>query len=514
MLRLKGHKLEVAQLLLVVLPAFVLFGYNLSGVGGLVTVKDWAATFPSIDTVDTSGETKSHNSTVQVFHIRALGALFGSLACTWIGDPLGRRRTVLIAGILTFIGEVLECSAFQLAQFVVGRFILGLGVGILSTSVPVWQSECSQAKNRGQHVVLDGCFMAVGYCLQAWVNLAFYQIKTGPLSWRLPLAMPTLISLVLISSIFMFPESPRWLAKKGRYEQARQNLAVLRDLPEDGLEISSEINAIELSLEETSSAARKRDLFTMGEYKVFYRFALCMVLQFLQQWCGTNLISVYSTIIFQQGLGLDSQLSRIMSGAALTWKLISCSVAFYAVDRFGRRKLFMISGAGMSSCMTALAIASSFPKSDFGAQVASVFFVFLFNFFVPIGFLGANYLYVTEIAPARLRMPMTSFATANHWLWNFVILMVTPVAVETIGYQYYIVYAVLGACIPVLVFLFYPETMGRTLEQMEDLFREGKSISGIVRASLSPPLAEAARLDAILSKQSESSIRIERKDDV
>lgn len=110
-------------------------------------------------------------------------------------------------------------------------------------------------------------------------------------------------------------------------------------------------------------------------------------------------------------------MSRIMSGACLTFKLLSTSVAFFCIDRYGRRKLFMVSGAGMSGCMIALAVASSMPRSNYAAQIVSVFFVFLFNFFVPIGFLGANYLYCTEVAPSRLRMPMTSFSTANHWLW-------------------------------------------------------------------------------------------------
>lgn len=104
-----------------------------------------------------------------------LGALFGSLACASVGDILGRRKTVLLAAVLTFIGEVLECSSFGLAQFTIGRFITGLGVGALSTTVPVWQSECSRAKNRGQHVVIDGLFITVGYVLQAWINLGFFQ---------------------------------------------------------------------------------------------------------------------------------------------------------------------------------------------------------------------------------------------------------------------------------------------------------------------------------------------------
>lgn len=233
--------------------------------------------------------------------------------------------------------------------------------------------------------------------------IANIRIKTGSLSWRMPLVIPAIISLILIVSVYLVPESPRWLASKGRMENARNNLSTLRDEPVDSFEIANEMNAIELTLEATKSAARKRDLFKMGEDKVFYRFALCLVLQFFQQWCGSNLISSYSTTIFEQGLSLDAETARILSGACLTWKFLSSFVAFFTIDRFGRRKLFIFSGFGMSMCMTALAITNSFPKSNKAAQIASVFFVFFFNFFVPIGFLGCNYLYVTEVAPTRLR---------------------------------------------------------------------------------------------------------------
>lgn len=94
-------------------------------------------------------------------------------------------------------------------------------------------------------------------------------------------------------------------------------------------------------MEENTRAAKKRDLFTMGENKIFYRFALCLMLQFLQQWCGSNLISSYSTTIFENGLGSDSQTARILSGGCLTWKFLSSFIAFFTIDRFGRRKLFM-----------------------------------------------------------------------------------------------------------------------------------------------------------------------------
>ncbi|KAH7112818.1 general substrate transporter [Dendryphion nanum] len=486
---LTGKALQTSQLLLVVLPAFVLFGYNQSGVGGLLSLRDWNDHFPQINTVDAKGAEKSHKSTVQgaVVATFTIGALFGALACTWVGDVLGRRKIIFISAILTLIGEILQCTSFYLAQFIVGRFILGWGVGALSATVPVWQSECSSTANRGKHVVLDGCFISLGYLLEAWINLGFFEIDNGPLQWRIPLAIPCLISMVVMASVFTIPESPRWLVNKGRSEEARICLSKFRDLSPEDPEIHAEVAGIELALEETGrSAAKLSDIFTMGKDKLFYRFSLCIFLQFLQQMCGSNLISTYSTIIFQQGLGLDSETSRILSGGALTWKFFSCFVAFFTIDRFGRRKLFMFSGAGMASCMLALAVASSFPKSNQSAQIASAFFVFLFNFFIPIGFLGANFLYCTEVAPTRLRTPMAGISTANHWLWNFVVNMVTPVAIETIGWKYYLVFLIISALIIPTVYFGFPETMGRSLEELEMMFSEGNSIPSIVRESRRP----------------------------
>jgi hypothetical protein len=153
----------------------------------------------------------------------------------------------------------------------------------------------------------------------------------------------------------------------------------------------------------------------------------------------------------------------------------------------------------MGSCMLALAIASGYPKDNDSAAIASAFFLYLvssiphilpfnsnkqqFNFFVPIGFLGANFLYCAEVAPLKLRVSMASISTANHWLWNFVIVMITPVAIASIGSHYFIIFCVISYCIPLSVYLFYPETMGQSLEQIDAVFRDNDNFRAIVRAS-------------------------------
>ncbi|KAF7538803.1 hypothetical protein G7054_g2609 [Neopestalotiopsis clavispora] len=437
-LGLRGNALAAAQLLLVVAPAFILFGYNQSNLGGLVSLEDWTRVFPAIDTKHTTGHQKSTNATLQglVIATFTLGALPGCLSCSYTADRFGRRPIIALGALLTLVGEILEASSFHIAQLITGRVILGVGVGMLSGVVPTWQSECSSSETRGRQVVLSGLFIALGYVMQAWINLGFYQFSAGPLTWRPPIS---------IAAFF-------------------------------------KIAAIELSLEEQGGKkARLGDLLKMGEDKLLYRFGICLLLQFYQQMSGGNLISVYSTVIFQNGLGLDAQTSRILSGGTLTWKFISCFVSFFTIDRLGRRLAFMVSGTGMATCMLGLAVATSFPTSNFGAQITSVLFVFLFNFFIPIGFLGANFLYCAEIAPLRLRVAMSSISTANHWLCNFLVTMITPVAIQTIGYRYYILYTVIGFCIPFTVYFLYPETMGMRLEDIDLVFRESPSVWATVK---------------------------------
>jgi len=125
---MQGGRLGLAQIFLVACPSFILFGYNQSGVGGLVDFPSCIRRFPAIDTMNTTGAHKSHNATVQgaVIASYTIGALFGSLICTWIGDVLGRRRTIFTGALIALVGRALECTAYALAQFTVGRVILGI----------------------------------------------------------------------------------------------------------------------------------------------------------------------------------------------------------------------------------------------------------------------------------------------------------------------------------------------------------------------------------------------------
>lgn len=281
-----GHRLNILQTALIVMPSFICFGYNQAGLGGLLTEDDWVKTFPQIDTVHFTGALKKAHSTLQglVVATFVVGAMFGALSSAWSGDRFGRRNVIFVAGICSLIGIILEASAFGLAQFIVGRVLVGFGVGQLSSIVPVWQSETSAATNRGRHVVIDGLFICMGYTLESWIDLGFFEYKTGPITWRPPIAIGAFFSLTIIAFIYCFPESPRWLVMKNRSSEARKVISAFRAKPGDAIEVEAEIVGIELSLEEkTGHKVKLTDILTMGEDKLLYRFGLCMLLQFFQQ---------------------------------------------------------------------------------------------------------------------------------------------------------------------------------------------------------------------------------------
>ncbi|KAJ5230466.1 hypothetical protein N7489_011174 [Penicillium chrysogenum] len=505
----RGKALSVAQALLIVAPAFIVFGYNQSGLAPLASLQSWVSVFPEIDTINTEGALHAQHSTNKgtVIGSFQIGALIGALSCTFLGDRLGRRKTIFLGGILTIIGQLLQTAAYGLPQFVVGRVILGVGVGQLSVAVPVWQSECTSAKHRGQHVVVDGICICLGYVLCNWIDFGLSKVD-GALQWRIPLAISFFFSLTVVLSVFLLPESPRWLVRVGRIEEANSSLAAYKGLSDDDEAVRVEIAGIETSLESTVNSASIMEIFTASkadDERLIYRFCLCVALQFFQQMCGGNLISTYVSTIFEENLNMSSDLARILSSCAMTWKFFCSFISFFAIDRLGRRKIFMISGTGMSVCMIALAITNSF-KDNRNASIVSAVFIFLFNTFYPVGFLGGNFLYCTEVAPMRLRVAMSAISTGNHWLWNFVVVMITPVALDTIGYKYYIVYAVISACIPISVYLFYPETMNRNLEALNHVFRDAPTTWDIVSMARHLPQGEAAEVDMWMRTEEKGAI--------
>lgn len=393
-----------------------------------------------------------------------MAGIFGALACTLLGDVLGRRSTIFLAAFVNMIGAILMASSFSFAQFIVSRLVLGLGTGGIIATVSVWQSELSKASSRGSHVSAFGIFCGVGLLLALWLEFGL-SYCAGSVSWRFPLGFPILLSLIVMSFIYALPESPRWLMKMKRAAEAREILNILHGDPDT---VEREIQDIQLALD--MGSASLKTLFTMGPQRTFHRVVLAAFVQMMLQMSGVNCITYYASSVYELDLHFDPTTSRILAASSQFALVLGAVICSFTVDRYGRRSLMLFSAAAMSVCMACVAGLVS-NADDKGALKGAVFFIYLYTMVYTIGFLGIPFLYASEIAPIQLRAAVCGISTATSWLFNFVVVEITPVAFTDIGYKYFIVYAVLNAAFVPLIYCFLPETAGRDL--VSHPFRQG-----------------------------------------
>ncbi|APA09218.1 hypothetical protein sscle_04g039880 [Sclerotinia sclerotiorum 1980 UF-70] len=480
---LRGQALHRAMIWAVIMPAYILFGYNNAVAGGLLSLPAWIETFPRLNTITVVGIEKTSNSRLQgtVVALYTLGCFLGALSCIRIGDTLGRKRTIMLGAAINMVGAILQSSSYSLGQLIVGRLISGLGFGALTATAPNWQSECSKAQHRGCVVLLEGLFISAGLATAAWVSFGMSHV-TGGVTWRFPLALSIAWSVIVLITTPHMPESPRWLIKKGRIEEAREVVSALDDMPIDSAQVQADIAEIEEGLVITGKGSFC-DIFRMGNERLFHRTCLAVCGQMFQQLSGINALAFYQATIFETGLGLSAQTARILSASVFTWQTFCSPIGVLTVDRFGRRKLMMFAAFGMGSCMAVIAGTSSQITNTSCVAVAAAF-IFMFSLFFPTGFLGLTFLYASEVSPLSVRVPITAMSTGSAWIFNFIVAEITPVGFTTIGWRYYIIYACINFFLILPgVYFFFPETNGRHLEEVDQIFLRSKTIFDAVRVS-------------------------------
>nr|GAT45591.1 MFS sugar transporter [Mycena chlorophos] len=502
---LRGQSLNAALVWAVIMPAYLLFGYYNGVAGGLLDLPEWVKLFPEIATIGVTGAQKTHNSHIQgtVVALYTLGALFGALSCFVIGDSLGRRRTIMLGAAVSAVGSILQCSAFSFPQLIVGRIICGLGFGAISATAPNWQTECSRAGHRGFVVMLEGLFISGGLVIQAFLNFGLSFAKGG-VTWRFSLALPVLFNLIVFFSMPCWPESPRWLVKQNRIDEAKHVLAALDDVSIDDPHIADEIRAIEISLEETGQGSF-RDIFSNGPSRFANRAFIAAATQCFQQMSGINVLGYYQTTLFQTYLGLDGTTSRILTATVFSWQTLCAPIGAFTIENVGRRKLMITGAAGMGLCMCLVGALTSHPENK-AAVHGAIAFIYLFSTFFVSGFLGLAFLYSSEIAPLSVRTQITALSTTSTWLFNFTVVEATPTGVAQIGFKYFIIYAIINwFLILPTVYFFFPETQGLHLESVDRIFLESKSIFDPVRV--------ARRLRAAAQVDEKGSIMLEGEGD-
>ncbi|KAH9888180.1 general substrate transporter [Xylariomycetidae sp. FL2044] len=458
---------------------FLLFGYDQGVMGGILTMPNFLQLFPSINPNEegissTEASLRSTNQGIAVSCYN-LGCFIGAILTIFIGNPLGRRRMIILGTSIMVVGAILQAAATNLPMFIVGRIITGIGNGGNTSTVPTWQSETSKSHKRGKLVMIEGALISGGIMVSNWVDLGFSRLD-GSISWRFPLAFQCFFCFLILIFVGRLPESPRWLVLKEREEEAKDVLAALADLPLEDKFVQNELVAIKDTVLEMSKGSF-RDLFTMGKERNFHRALLGYMSQVFQQITGCNLITYYAPVICK-GLGMSDFLSLVISSCIATQYFIVSWPPVFLVERIGRRKLMLFGAMGQAATMAILAGVNS--QSGLGFQVSAIVFLFVFNTFFAQGWLGMAWLYPAEIVPLRIRAPANALSTSANWIFNFLVVMITPVAFDSIGYQTYIIFAVINAFMVPSVYFFYPETSYRSLEEMDCIFHRVDGLKGFV----------------------------------
>ncbi|KAH7156967.1 hypothetical protein EDB81DRAFT_840904 [Dactylonectria macrodidyma] len=399
--------------------------------------------------------------------ILEIGAFISSLIVGRVGDIIGRRKTILYGSCIFFVGGFLQTVAYSMPIMMLGRIIAGLGVGMLSTIVPVYQSEISPPHNRGKLACIEFTGNIVGYTTSVWVDYGCGFIKSD-LSWRVPLGMQCVMGALLGLGSLVIVESPRWLLDNDHDEEG---MVVIANLYGGGdihnAKARDEYREIKMDvlLQRQEGERSYADMFKRYKTRVF----IAMSAQGLAQLNGINVISYYAPYVFESAgwVGHDAVLMTGFNG--LTY-LMSTIPPWYLVDRWGRRPILLSGALAMAISLSCI---SYFLYLDVKwTPRLVVLFVMIYNAAFGYSWGPIPWLYPPEILPLSIRSKGASLSTATNWAANWLVGEMTPILQEWIKWRMYLVHAFF------CVASFIIETCGVRLEEMGSLFGDSSTVMG------------------------------------
>ncbi|TEA14806.1 Sugar transporter STL1 [Colletotrichum sidae] len=415
--------------------------------------------------------------------IYEIGCFFGACFSFFWGENFSRRTCMIWGVLVMFVGATLQTVATDMAQLIAGRVITGLGNGLNFSTIPTWASEVSGLEERGKVAAFNGCLIIWGVVIAYWTDYACASYTTD-MQFRFPISLQILFGLIMLVMVLFLPESPRWLISRGYDGEAKEVLAWITPRSKgnntEHLEAVEQIYQSIIQARELEKEAEGKfsyaELFHGGSVQNWRRMALCAGIMACQQLSGINLLTYYISYVLQNSVGLDRHTSLLVGGINGIEYLVAAIVPIWTIERFGRRKLLLLSACGQTISMAILSGALWFvtenkdsPNSrSFGILAVACFF--LFNTFYAQGFLAIPFFYPAEITTLRTRSRGVSLSVMSNWIFTFLVVMITPTATTNIGWKTYVIFAVLNFSFIPLVYLFFPETSGVSLEALDFLF--------------------------------------------
>ncbi|KAJ9624350.1 hypothetical protein H2204_010906 [Knufia peltigerae] len=460
------------------LAAFLFFGFDQGVFSGILQNENWLDLFHHPDDTETGILVSCY----------CLGALGGCGLNFFLGDHLGRRRMMWLAMSFVIVGASLQTSAYTKAHLIVGRVITGFGTGIDSSTVPMYQSELCRKEKRGRLVSWEVLFIGIGISFAYWLDFGM-SYAGGAIAWRLPIAVQLIFAICVIILLFGLPESPRWLFKKGREEEAIQVLCAVFDLPETDPYIMSEVANIKHALAVESGVQSHRALFRNDKLKTRRRIILAYFSLFMNQMVGINLVVYYMPTVLVATVHLTPRVAQIIAGFIQLMFIVGNLGPALALDRMGRRKTMLYGCFGLGICMMMASILLSFGKKNTSSAAVAFFFVYMIIFGGSINVVP--WVYGPEILPLQARSRGTAISVAAHWTWNFFVVMITPVLINRLGWKTYLIFMSLAFSFVPVIYFFYPETSNISLEDIDRIFiKDGENLSSDNVSERSSTVAE------------------------
>ncbi|OWT41149.1 monosaccharide transporter [Cryptococcus neoformans] len=465
----------------------LLFGFDQGILSIVLTMPQFLEQFPDIN-IDVSSSAAFNKGIMTA--LLELGAFIGALQAGFVADKYSRKKAIALGSIWFIIGAIIQTTSFSFAQLVVGRFIGGLGVGLLSAVAPMYISEVAPPNIRGALLAMEGATIVIGIVVMFYITYGSRFIEND-WSFRLPFLIQMAPCILLGIGLWKLPYSPRWLAGAGRDADCLAALMRLRRLPSSDPRLQAEWISIRAEAIQNREVIIKDHPSLQGEDfiselklevvswidmfrpKLIKRTIIGPILMLFQQFQGINALIYYSPTLFEQ-LGLDYEMQLDMSGVLNISQMVATIVAFFVLDRVGRKPPLIFGSVCNTICHVIVAVIMAKFSHDWvkyhNEAWVAVAFILIFMFTFGVGWSPVPWAMPAEVHSSSRRAKGVAITTCACWLCNFIIGLITPPMLQNIKYGTFLFFGVFSLLSGIWVWFFCPEPMGKTLEQMDEIF--------------------------------------------
>ncbi|KAI9375889.1 general substrate transporter [Aspergillus egyptiacus] len=446
--------------------ASFVFGFDDKIISPLAALSEFVQDFQGPNPVDGSLVLTARNQNL-IFSVPLVGSIVGGVAASPLNNHLGRKWPLIGGYVFSVGGGFLQLFAKNIAEFVIGRFLNAIAIGVANATAPLYLSEVVPPSMRGRSVTSINILSLLAGVISTIIVNETKDIQ-GRLQYMIPLAIQVVLPFVILVVTLPLPESPQWLISKGRMEQARHNLRKLRGYSD--AQVEEELRIMQ-QCEENERALSANVRF----YEIFDRQNLKRTLTAgsfysLNQISGIILSTTYTTVFLTQ-LGVGDAFTFTVIASCCT--LAGTLAAPFVIDRAGRRPTAFV---GMTLLflidITAGGLAFRTGNKDFVMGIAALGFIF--NFFWGAGFYSLSALMPSEIATPKLRNHTMAYTIAcaqtSAVITTFAVPQLTSADAANLGAKTYLVFAGCMACVLVFVYFFMPETKGRTFAEVDEMY--------------------------------------------